>query len=587
MHQKRKKAVDSCIKLLIRTQKLGLKNSQIFPVLLTKELSLSLNLKACSFYTISGNGKNLILRGQYGFRYEEYMSFELPLSTIAGRAFKTSKIVIENNLLLSNEYRDKGLVEKYKLEEIVAIPLTMVQDSNQLPETLGVVCLYPDLSKNNEFFNNLDTLRESFSLAYTHSVERTKIQVREKVVSSIADSNDLNSALYKILNRSLREQISIEAASVYLYDERTRLLRLHATTGIKTEKDIHKHDIVFSKNDQHCITWKTFNTPEVISVSDNDVTLLNDKYFETTRSKRKSLLALPITKTPSDKSKKKTKGVLRIANKLLKHGHTHELISFTREDVQILGYICEIIGLTAHMFLNRDGRISYFEKIMHGTKSNIQTSIQNLDLLERHGKVESFLRRDLLFTVYDTREWLDDIKNQMDRLESQQSIEMETEPVNLAGTVLINAARLFEKSAQTRGIRLAKITNLRNDGFFDLPQVSANAKALLTVFRNLVENALKYRDHNVNKCIVKLSHREDNKYLFIDFVDYGIGIPLSEKSDIFDEGFRCENAVRQDPAGTGLGLTQSLEIMRNMGGDLILTSCKPVTLTVKLKKAVL
>jgi len=576
----------SCIELLIQTQKLGLNNSQVFPVLLTKELVFSLQLKACSFYTISSNGENLILRGQYGFSYEEYQSFELPLGTLAGRAFKTSTIIVENNLLSSAEYRDKGLIKNHDLQEIVVIPLTMIHEEESTSANIGVVCLYPDLALNNDFFNNLDILKDSFSLAYTHSVERTKIQVREKVVSSIADSSDLNSALFKILNRSLREQISIEAASIYLYDERTRLLKLHATTGIQTNEDMHKHDIVFSKKDNECITWKSFNTSSIISVSYNDNILNDDKFFETTSSKRNSLLAMPITKTPSDKSKRKTKGVLRVANKLLKHGDTHELISFTLEDIQILGYVCEIIGLTTHMFLNREGRVSYFEKIMHGTKSNIQTSIQNLDLLERHGKVERFLSRDLLYTVYDTKEWLDDIKNQMDRLEGPQGSDINIVPVNIAGDVLINAVRLFEKSAETRDIAVAKITNLRKEGFFELPQVVANTKALRTVFRNLVENALKYRDHEKNKCIVELSHYKDDDFVYINFTDYGIGIPSSDKEDIFDEGFRCENAVRQDPAGTGLGLTQSQEIMKVMSGNLELTSFSPVTLTVKIKRAV-
>lgn len=576
----------TCIELLIQTQKLGLNNSQAFPVLLTKELVLALKLKACSFYTISSNSENLILRGQYGFSYDEYQSFELPLSTVAGRAFTTSSIIVERNLLSSPEYRDKGLVNKYDLQEIVVIPLTMINEDESTSANIGVICLYPNLSLNNDFFNNLEILKNSFSLAYTHSVERTKIQVREKVVSSIADSGDLNSALYKILNRSLKEQISIEAASIYLYDERTRLLKLHGTTGINTNDDLHKHDIVFSKKNSQCITWKSFNTPSVISVSYNDKVLNNDKFFETTRSKRTSLLAIPITKTPRDKSKRKTKGVLRVANKLLNHGNTHELISFTMEDIQILSYVCEIIGLTAHMFLSREGRVSYFEKIMHGTKSNIQTSIQNLDLLERHGKVESFLPRDLLYTLYDTKEWLDDIKNQMDRLEDQQGSEINMEPVNIAGEVLINAVRLFEKSAETRDIKHARITNLRKEGFFDLPQVAANPKALRTVFRNLVENALKYRNHEEDKCIVELSYHLDDDFVYINFTDYGIGIPSSDKEDIFDEGFRCENAVRQDPAGTGLGLTQSQEIMEIMAGNLELTSFKPVTLTVKIKRAV-
>ncbi len=577
--------MESCIALLLRTQKLGLNNSQEFPSALTREFVNSLDLKACSFYTISSDEQNLILRGQYGFQYDEYISFELPLNTIAGRAFKGSEVLFENNLAESLEYRDKRLVDKYGLVEIIAIPLSIVLDCDMNVERVGVVCLYPKATEKSDLPSYIQILREAVNLAYTHSVERMKMQVREKVVSAISASTDLNSALFRILQKLLRNQISIEAASIYLYDERLRLLRLHATTGIKTEKDLHKHDISFNKRDIGFPTWDSFQGSIVISRSSPNKILGSDKFLETTKSPIKSLLVLPITRTSNDHSSRKTRGVLRVANKLLRHENKYELTSFTKEDVGILSYVCEIIGLTSHMFLNKENRISYFEKIMHGTKSNIQASIQNIDFLERHGKIESFMPKDLLYTVHDTREWLDDIRNQMERLENSQRSELSLETISLTGDVLINTIRLFEKSAQTMDIALARITKLSEGGFFQLPPVKANVRALMTVFRNLVENALKYRNHDKNKCIVKLSHRVDSEYVYIHFTDDGIGIPLGDEHDVFAEGFRSENAVRQDPAGTGLGLTQSKEIMRLMEGDLTLESIEPVTLVVKIKRA--
>jgi len=573
-----------CIDLLLHIQKLGLLNSQEFPVELTKDLVSFLSLRACSFYTISSDQRNLILRGQNGFRYEEYLSFELPLDTIAGRAYKSQKIVVENGLADSDEYRDKKLIENHQLNEMIALPLGLVGEQGKAIETVGAVCIYPNPDRSLDFIDNLDILRQSIGLAYTNSVKKTKIQVREKVVTAISASTDINSALHRILHYSLRDQISIEASSVYLYDEKTRLLRLHATTGIDTK--LHKRDIVYSQKDKGMVTWESFYTSKVISLQSINGRFQNDGHVETTRTPIKSLLVLPISRILQGKSYRKKKGALRVVNKLLRHGAKYELISFTKEDVEILSYVSEIIGLTSHMFLNKESRISYFEKIMHGTKSNIQTSIQNIDLLQRRDEIDRFLPTDLLYTVHDTREWLDDIKNQMERLENAQSEDLSIEPLNIAGDVLINAVRLFEKSAQTRGITTARITNLRAEGFFNLPKVLGNKKALMTVFRNLLENALKYRNHNNgNRCVIELSHEEDDNYVYIAVKDYGIGIPKGNERDIFYEGFRCENAVRQDPAGTGLGLTQSKEIMVGMGGDLTLVSRNPATLVVIIRRA--
>ncbi len=573
----------SFTKLLIHIQQLGLSNSQDFPIKITNELVESLCLVACSFYTISHDESSLILRGQKGFKYEDYISFELPLNTIAGNAYRSEQVKNENGLYSSPEYRDKNLVKKYQLEEIIVIPLYMLRNEDN-SDCIGVACLYPQKSINKGRIDNIQELQQSISLAYTCSVERTKMQVRERVVSAISKSMDLNSALHRIL-QSLKSQTNIEAGSVYLYDEKTRLLRLHATTGISTEENLAKHDIVFNRRDSKYITWTSFKDTLIISLSHAKEIGASAKYIETTRSPISSLLLIPILKIRKSGSERNTIGILRVINKLLLHNGKYELISFTKEDVEIFSYICEIIGLSSHMFLSKENRVSYFEKIMHGTKSNIQTSIQNLDFLEMRGNLDAFLSKELQFTIYDTKEWLHDIKNQMDRLDAPYSSELDMETISLTGDILFNSKRLFEKSAENNDIPHPKFTNLEKEGFFNLPRVKGNPRALMTVFRNLVENALKYRNHDSNTCEIKLSYEVIEDHVCIYFTDFGIGIPDEDKFDVFDEGFRAENAIRQDPAGTGLGLTQSKEIMRSMDGDLSLKATTPVTVIVKIKKA--
>jgi len=179
---------------------------------------------------------------------------------------------------------------------------------------------------------------------------------------------------------------------------------------------------------------------------------------------------------------------------------------------------------------------------------------------------------------------LGDIKHQMDRLENPNSFELDLKKISLTGDILMNSVRLFEKSAEANQIKFYQITNLQNEGFFQLPYVKADFRALMTVFRNLVENALKYRNYMKDECIVNLTHDSDNDFVYINFRDDGIGIPEEDKEEVFEEGFRSDNASRQDPAGTGLGLTQSKTIMVRMEGDLILKSCSPTILTVKIKK---
>lgn len=573
--------------ILFEIQKKGTCDSQEFHDEITKLLCDGLNIKACSVYTKSADEDKLILRGQDGFDYRDYISFELPLETIAGRAYLNAKPERLTGLMDSEEYRDKKLVEKYGLEEVIAIPIWRIgaaQDASSDTCT-GSICLYPNKKSVSLQDSQLNMLAKSVSLSYSVAVDRTKARVRENIIAALAISDDLNSALHRILHRSLKDQFGVEALSIYLFDDKQKLLRLHATTGIDVDKSVHKSDMFFSALDDEYCTWRSFKKAEMLAFDDYSKVEGRDRYRELCASGVSSLIVLPIMRSSRDREKQRARGAIRAMNKRLLHGDTYELISFTEEDVDILNYVGEIIAVSAHMFRARKDRVLYFEKIMHGTSTNIQTSIQNLDALERHGNIERLLPKNLLYTVHDTREWLEDIKNQMDRLQTLEHANLKIRDAYLTSDILISTVRLFEKSAQTREIRNASITNLKDNGFYDLPMIVADPRALMTVFRNLVENSLKYRKHSSSSCSVRMEHQFDDDYVYILFSDDGIGIPEEYAQEIFDEGIRAPNAVAQDPAGTGLGLTQSREIMREMGGNLELVSFKPVTIKVTIRRS--
>ena len=511
--------------------------------------------------------------------YYEYQSFELPLDSYAGTAYVNNEIIIESNLNNRSDYRDKKIIDRHKLTSAIALPIP--NKSGDTKQGIGVICLYPNKMNYIEE-SYLSYLQECIGYAYLHALDSTKISARERLVAAISKSSDLNSALHRIIH-SLKEYLSFEAGSIFLYEEKVKRLQLHTTTGISS--DLYKHDIVYSKKDRDTPTWKVFTTGNTMILPSNEEDgFSSEKYLENVVYGSKSMLILPISRKDKTDSRRERQGVLRCKNKILSHNSDKEVISFSCEDVEILRYVSDIIGLTFHMFLHRENQISYFERIMHGTKSNIQTSIQNLELLERRGELKANISHDLLFAIYDTREWLEDIKNQMERIERSQLAIADRKKIRV-GSLLINSVRLFQKSAESRGINKPEITNLKNEGFFGLPFVIGDEKLLMLVFRNIIENALKYRNLNNNKCKVDIKHSFDEEFVNISFTDYGIGIPESDMSEVFDEGFRSENAASQDPAGTGLGLTQSRDAMRTMKGDLILDSCNPVRLLVKIKRA--
>jgi signal transduction histidine kinase len=102
---------------------------------------------------------------------------------------------------------------------------------------------------------------------------------------------------------------------------------------------------------------------------------------------------------------------------------------------------------------------------------------------------------------------------------------------------------------------------------------------LLDVIYNLFENAEKYcktSDDKDNEIYIRMEEEMNpTQYgdkIYIYFQDRGIGINPKYKDEIFKHGFRDPTVVRIIN-GSGLGLTISKDLMREIGGDLELISC--------------
>ena len=108
---------------------------------------------------------------------------------------------------------------------------------------------------------------------------------------------------------------------------------------------------------------------------------------------------------------------------------------------------------------------------------------------------------------------------------------------------------------------------LSAQGFsFDVQQapgpmiVHADPAALEQVLANLLDNAVKYSDHN--KAIV-VRVRTDAATAVVEVIDRGVGIAASDRAHIFDRFYRTPGTNR---TGFGLGLSIVKELVRAHGG---------------------
>lgn len=95
-----------------------------------------------------------------------------------------------------------------------------------------------------------------------------------------------------------------------------------------------------------------------------------------------------------------------------------------------------------------------------------------------------------------------------------------------------------------------------------LPQIIADRMSLIRVFRNLVDNAMKYGGAGLNRIEVGYEQREDAHVFSVS--DNGAGIPAGDCEKVFDLFQRNQNAASVE--GTGLGLAIVKEIVEKHGG---------------------
>jgi signal transduction histidine kinase len=94
--------------------------------------------------------------------------------------------------------------------------------------------------------------------------------------------------------------------------------------------------------------------------------------------------------------------------------------------------------------------------------------------------------------------------------------------------------------------------------------VRCDPDRLQRVMENLASNAIKY---SPDGGLVEITLDVVENAARLSVRDHGIGIPASDRTRIFERGYRAPGAMQSAP-GLGLGLSISSEIVRQHGGSI-------------------
>ncbi len=524
-------------------------------------------IKAASLYSYQSESNVLILRGQSGLDYKAYKSFELSIDTPAGYPIRTEEVFTSSDISTLLDYRDKDLIQEFNLKSMVAVLLKSKQHYGKNTEPcLGVICAYPAEGNNlGEISIRLQEVAPFIARLYLAALDQIKMRLRKTFVEKAGYSHDMSGLLHRT-TKTFRDSLQVEAASIFLHDQRNSFLRLRATTGAKALDHKNVFFVKESKDPTNLCYWK--NKVQVFGKKVPDFN--QNKLFEIAQKNICNGIIFPIEEAathPKDSNERKqVLGVIRIFNHTLTHQTVSHVTTFGWEEMALISFFVEMIAVMVHFMSKGDNAQNDFARSMHGASNNLQSAQFNLMLLEENPEVLSLKDKENMLS--NTIAFLGDIRAQVNRLEFRHSEKIEIVKTSLFGDVLSKIPPTIHRLAQTYDSGVFDVTQLKERGFDKLPKVRGNKDALLSVFRNLAENAVKYCKPDIRRHKIEISYTITDGFLNVLFSDDGVGISPENHHLIFMEGYRTDDAIARHPSSNGWGLADSREIMEKLGGAI-------------------
>jgi len=188
----------------------------------------------------------------------------------------------------------------------------------------------------------------------------------------------------------------------------------------------------------------------------------------------------------------------------------------------------------------------FLEVIETSAKDDLQMQKKSIKIMQAQANKMQILIDDLLL---------------LNRIEQQEHIK-HRDKVNIT-EVLKEVISNYSALANKKNIT-TKFTNSKNDFL-----VKGNKEKLTVLFKNILDNAIKYSLPNTE---INFEMNSKNAKVSIAIQDQGIGIPKKDILRITERFYRSDNGKKLKIEGTGIGLSIVKHIINQHDGELKISS---------------
>ena len=557
---------------------------------------------AASLYSSSATQSLLRLKAQHGFDYNNYSDFQLSRNTYIGAAVNAGSCQVSLLDPSSDLFRDKQLLaDRPDLVAIGVVPIPL----NRIPA--GIASRDQQVLAMGIYGSSLD-LVESVTRAisqhadfvarlYVYSLSNLLMDLRRATVHQVAFASDADD-LADRARRLVSDRLGYLDADLYLYNADSDMLtvagrerRAHAERTAPDSVDLPcnvnygtveafksanavlqlgRREGRFRAKEFAPAQWGTLRNAVALRIVAEA-----DSSAEALREIEPSARVTSVSDSVTDATRKIVVGVLRVLNLESRLDGVVRDVDPSWEDIVLLSFAAEMLAVLLGQLLRVSAAERQFERRLHGASSVLPSVAASLQILARNLDVYRIGERmggmKIVHDVEDAHVLLEDLILQLGTFDWE---DIEPEPIDLRTEVMAALPQLAERMRRARVIEdPVRLSYLRDSDVLGELLVKGHRAAVVTVFRNLMDNAIKYRQRE-RELEIKIEAREDigREFLLVTFADNGIGIPPDEHQLVFLDAYRGRNARHLWPGGLGRGLADCDRIMNRLGGRISATS---------------
>ena len=222
--------------------------------------------------------------------------------------------------------------------------------------------------------------------------------------------------------------------------------------------------------------------------------------------------------------------------------------------------------LAAVLAKNEQLRANLLRAISHDLRTPLTSISGNAsNLLSNYDKLDEETRVQVFTDIFDDSQWLISlVENLLSVTRIEEGRMNFNMSVQLMDEIIDEAMKHINRKAKEHCVTVS----CKNE----LMLVRVDAKLIIQVIINLVDNAIKYTPEGSDICIMA-GIKDD--YVVVDVADNGQGIPDAIKSHVFEMFYTGGNKIADSHRSLGLGLYLCKSIIDAHGGEITLKDNRP------------